>query len=188
MAEQQADTACGNVVAGPVQVVHFVVMGVVYSGQVNPGLFPFQWHHFIHQQPVAHVFQCRNHAHAVVVAQHRVGVSPDRLPELFHARQGGIYRAPGALAIIAGQYAQIVVQWFNLADDGLQVLLVHIHVQVGQVQYPETFKGLGQVWQHEAVVGGSQFTAVALGPVKQTDRLQAKTDETRRIGEVFQVK
>ena len=166
VAEQQADTAGGNVIAGPVQVVHLVVVGVVHPGQVDCGLVPFQRHHFIHQQPVAHILQCRNHAYAVVVAQHRVGVSPDRFPEPRHAFKGGIHRAPGALAVIAGQHAQVVVQRLNLAHNSLQILLVHIYVQVGQVQYPEAFKGLGQVGQHKGVVGGLQLAAVALGPAE----------------------
>jgi len=137
---------------GFLDVVDPVVVRVVDADEMDALIAALEGFGLVEQHADPHFLQPRDHADRVVVAEH----PEDRPRDLCaHPRQSlegrreGPERPP---AIVAGQHADIVGQAREQLDQALHRPLVHVDVQVANLQDGETVERGRQLGQYDVVV------------------------------------
>jgi len=135
-------------------------MRVVHTDQVQVSAFPLQRHGLVHQDTNPEGLDRRQHAKAVVIAQHgehgigQLGTDP------LQSRQSRFFRAKRPRAKITGDDAGIVFNLPHRLGDGMGHVHMHVEVGIGKMQQTETIEGFGKSGETNLAPGEVDITRI----------------------------
>ena len=165
-----------------VQVVHAVIMRVINAGEMNRRAMALDAHRFVEQHANAEILHARHHADGVVVAEHGVHLPLEMRAQLREAIERRLVGAAGAVAVVAGEHAQVVVQRAHALDQGVDKVRAHVEMQVAQVQQGVAVEGRRQAGEGDVVLHRADAQGVAPAAAVQPD--QAETAADHGMGQV----
>ncbi len=122
-----------------------------------------------------------------MVAEHAVDRAPQPAAHAFDAVERGLEGAKGLAAVVAGQHAEIVTHVADQLAEPPHRDLVHVGVQIAEVQDGVAIETRRQLPDADVVVpDGDAFGVAQRAPVKSGQLQDGSNDRLRRIP-VFQV-
>ena len=166
-----------NRVRGFLDIVHPEIMGIVDTRQMNPLAAAFDDNAFIEQHSYPHPLQVGDHTDRVMVAQNAVHWPFQSLAQRRHSGKGLTERSESLPPIVAGEDTEVVFQARKEVHDARHRLLVHIRMQIAQMEDPEAIEGPWDTLRDNFVLSQPKLGGVPPSPLVKSRQPKDCLDE-----------